>query len=399
MADLTQENIEKQLEDAIDNIDDQNQSSIIFHDWSTETVNVNTLLKRYKEGKFILPLCQRLYVWDEKKRQSLFESIKRNLPCGTIILAEIEGTKYLVDGLQRTTSLMLLTNDKKLTEEDKKMVRNYKISVVTVVDMDLESMKNYFAVLNSGVALAATVRERSKLSENLNTAVLSVANSANQFFRKAETTATFNKSHHHELIAMNSLLAVSSIEFTENKARALCNLLSENEEVILQHTEQAQELINRLASIYEGIDAAISKRSLNANFVGILVHVLVDKPEFIDVQIRALINYIFAGNRAVKEYSVTTSQGGGDAKKCADRYEVLVRLLENPPTLEFDEAAFKRFLKEHKDTDVYDSTGKFVVAYSALTDDDLRALYLANRESKQSVYDKIIENRHKEVIG
>lgn len=42
-----------------------------------------------------------------------FGRLKQNLPCGTIIITEANGIQYLLDGLQRTTSLMLLTNDEK----------------------------------------------------------------------------------------------------------------------------------------------------------------------------------------------------------------------------------------------------------------------------------------------
>ena len=400
MARKVQNSILEELESAIENseeiIQSSNQSSYMFHDWSTETINVNTLLRRYKEERFILPLCQRLYVWDEKKRYSLLKSIKQNLPCGNIILAEIDGVKYLVDGLQRTTSLMLLSNDKKLSDDDKKMVLNYKISVVTVLDMTLNSMKEYFAVLNSGVKLAAIVKERAALSDDLNNAVLLVASSANNFFRDAHTSAVFNKSHHHELIAMNTLLAVSGIGITDIKARALREKIESNEELVLQNIEAAQDIIVRLANIYKNINKKIEVRSLKATFINSLVYIMVDKPEYSNQQIRRVIETIFADRYPIEEYAATTSENVSSVKNCIDRCVVIMKYLENPMVLKFDEKGFKKFLKKYKDTNITDSTGKITIPSNILDTDDFKKMYNASIDEEMEMWDKVIAKRHEE---
>lgn len=395
---LSPEEVMDKMAEAAENAETLEPPQKKIHSWSYETVTVRALLKRWKEKKLFIPIFQRLYVWNDKQRKSLLESVNVNLPCDNITIGELsdDGRKYLLNGLQRLTSLMILSNDKDLTDEEKKAVLDYKILTTTVSDMDLETMIHYFGVLNAGIPLAATVKERSKLPESLNNAVLLVADSADGFFRNVETNATFNKTHHHELISMNALLAVSGIEINENKARKLCTLLRENKEVVLQNIEQAQSVISRLANIYDGVDADIIKRSLNANYVGILIHVMVKNPNFTDLQIRVMTNYIFAGKRSVEEYSETTRQGGGDSKQCADRYELLVNLLSNPNEMGFNEGGLKEFAKKYKDVDLKDSTEKYAVSYKMLSEDEAKSLYLASQNCKQDEWDKIIEEKCKE---
>ena len=173
------------LSAAAEELDDENEIEMKQHDWSSETITVRALLKRYKDNKIELPLCQRLYVWTKSQREALMDSVRLGLPCGMIIVADVDGKKYLLDGLQRTTSLMLMSDNKNMTAEEKKTILDYKITIGTVYDMDISTMKMYFGRLNSGMALATAVKERSKLSEAMNNAILKVA--SHPFFRDADT--------------------------------------------------------------------------------------------------------------------------------------------------------------------------------------------------------------------
>lgn len=90
-CELEQDNVLKVIEQAADELDEDEVSSIKWHEKTVETTSVRAILKRQKEGKIKLPLCQRLYIWNEAMRRSLFESVERNYPCGAIILAELTG--------------------------------------------------------------------------------------------------------------------------------------------------------------------------------------------------------------------------------------------------------------------------------------------------------------------
>lgn len=394
---LDQADITQALEAAADGLDENEVSTKSkFHDWSTENVTVRTLIKRYQEGKFKLPLCQRLYVWNEEKRLSLYYSIRQNLPCGTIIITDVDNIQYLLDGLQRTTSLILLSNDKEhFTSEERKMVLDYKVTLTIVHDMSALGMKDYFSALNSGMALATSVKERSKLSEDLNDAILKI--SANEFFRTVPTSAAFNKAHHHELIAMNTLLAISGCDIGENKAKSLCSRLTAISDAVLTNIGNASSVIERVKTIYGGLTEGVAKRSMNANFIGILVYVMVKNQQFSNDNIAGLINYIFAAPRAVKEYSVTTSNGAGDANKCKARYEVLINLLNSPVTKPFDEAEYKAFRKGQRDKMLKDTTKAYDVAFEEFDEAEQKALYTAQRDGKSVLWNTLVEKKYKQL--
>lgn len=390
---MTKEEIEAALNEAADNLEDDD-SDFSTYESDPRRLSVKTLLKKFKDGELIIPPFQRLYVWNKTKQKLFFKTIEANLPTPSIIMAEYKKVLSLVDGFQRTTTLMLMTNSNDLSKKQKEMVKNYKVDTITVFNMLPQEQKKYFQLLNSGIPLAAIVKERSKLPEAISDTVLSI--SSNTFFTNTEIdrTATFNKSHHHEIIAMNTLLAVSGVEFGENKARALCKLLMKNEDVVMHNVDKAIALIAKIADIYKNLDSEKTKRSMNASFIGMLVRVLSDHNDVTDGQIINLINYIFAKTRAVKEYSQTTGNGSGDAGNCKARYDLLVRWLENPPSQEFDEVEFKKFCKKHKDANVKDSVGEYVIDFNTIDDDTRQALYMAEKAGKTDTYDNIIKNKY-----
>lgn len=335
----TMSNIEEALLEAANNsmLDEGSYHSGKFFHWSLETVDVRTILKRYKEGRLKLPLCQRLYVWSSDMRSELLDSVKSNLPCGNFCIGECDGVLYLVDGLQRMTSLMLLSNDADdfgMSDEDKKLVLDYKIVITTVHDMTTEDMFHYFKVLNSGVCVSAAIKERSKLSPELNRAVLEV--SGHEFFKRLntegnlETISTFYKSSHNELIAENALLAACGCKISENTSKKLCSMLQDYESEIVQHVNDAKKLIDRIDEIYQGIDPKTAKRSLRANFLGSLVYIM-SNTDHTNPEFENLINYVFGGPRVLKEYSLTTSRNANSMGKCSDRYDLLVSILDNQP--------------------------------------------------------------------
>jgi len=299
---------------------------------------------------------------------------------------------------------MLLSNNKqKLTTEQRKQILDYKITLTVVHDISDTTMKNYFSLLNSGIALASAVKDRSKLSDELNETILKV--SSHSFFRtiSVSANATFNKSHHNELIAMNTLLAVSDIEIGENKAKSLCNKISENSELITANTEKAIDIINRLAEIYdnaENISEPIAKRSLNANFLGTLVHVMAKNPQYTNEQITALINRIFADKRAIKEYRDTTTSGAGDFSNCKKRIEILIHILDNPVRIQtVDELELKEWKKDYRDN--YQNLFKahcdksIIVDADELSKEEIQALFVAEQEGKFDNWDSIIKNAYK----
>jgi uncharacterized protein with ParB-like and HNH nuclease domain len=301
-----------------------------WHESHTDRRTVRSFLKKYQEKKIILPLCQRLYVWNEKARTELLDSVERGLLCGSIELATREGNdeiQYLCDGLQRMTSLLLLSNDPSLTEEQRKKVLDYQLTSECVYDLNDDEMALWFLRLNSGITVASATKERAKLPEAVRNEVIKLSGS--EFFRNIadKANATFSKNSHSDIITYNALLAAAGIEMGDNKAKALCSRLTEHEADITANTEKAEQLIERVEQIYNSLADDQIKRSMNANFVSVLVYVIQNN-NFTNEQYNDMINHIFENSRAVKEYSETTRNGAGDADKLKKRYDVIVNILK-----------------------------------------------------------------------
>lgn len=79
-----QQTVEEMLSQAAENVilqdEEEQKESMVkigkrWHESHTDRRTVRSFLKKYQEHKIILPLCQRLYVWNEKART---ESRKHN---------------------------------------------------------------------------------------------------------------------------------------------------------------------------------------------------------------------------------------------------------------------------------------------------------------------------------
>ncbi len=404
-SDSQQQDVVEALGKAVDNAgvqdEEEEKDHLVMvdkrlHASHTERKTVHSLLQMYADHKIVLPICQRLYVWNKKKRADLMDTIERGFLCGSVELATLEGgddTQYLCDGLQRIVSLLLMTNDETLTAEQKTKVLNFKISTEVVYDLNIEEMSIWFLRLNSGVVVASAVKERSKLSENLNEAILNV--SGNQFFRdiSEKTNATFKKSHHHEIIAENILLACAGVKVGSNKAKDLCKRIQEYEADIKANIEKANSVIENLKNIYNGLSDDIIKRSMNANFVSVLVYIMVENNNIKVEQYKELIQYVFANKRAVKEYSNTTHGAAASEEQIKARYEILVNLLNNLPKQQsaFDEDAYHTFVQRNNGKVINTNDCDHPIDFEDIEEEDRKRLYIAcDVEKDRHKYEDII---------
>lgn len=361
---------------------------------------VKYILQQYKQKNIVLPLAQRLYVWDKKKREALLDSIERGFKCGSIELATRENdnnkTLYLCDGLQRIVSLSLLTNDPDLTEEQKKMILEYQIAVEITYELDDEEMDIWFFRLNSGVPVASVVKERAKLPVNLSNAVLRVSN--NPFFREISDKAstTFRKSHHHEIIAENALLACAGVKVGSLKAKDLCNRIRDYEADITANVDKAVELVNKISSVYKNIKDEIVMRSMNANFVSVLCYAMV-KENLTNEQIVNLIESIFAKRPPIKEYRFTTGTGSASEDSVQRRYEVLINLINNPIKTNdaAEEAKFQDFLKQSEGTVITTKNGNNGCDFAEFDKTEQHDLFLNQNNTEK--WNEIVTKKYHEL--
>ncbi len=68
--------------------------------------SLDEIRKNYDRKEFRIPKYQRGYVWDSARRGKLIDSLLRGYPIGSIIIWRNEDIKYILDGQQRTRSLL-----------------------------------------------------------------------------------------------------------------------------------------------------------------------------------------------------------------------------------------------------------------------------------------------------
>lgn len=380
--------VSKALADAIENDrlkDEEEQevkdcNGIRYHESHTDRRTVHSILKRFAEHNIVIPDCQRLYIWRQKNRDSLMDSVRKGLLCGSITLCTLEGgddTQYLIDGLQRITSLLILTNDESLSEEDKTKVNNYQVSMEIVYNMTLEEMADYFVKKNSGIAVSAATKNNASLPSNIR--AIGMKLSRNEFFQNIAEKAntTFSKNEHNKVIAWNALLACAGVEVDSIKSADITKRLVAYESDVMNHTEEAEILIERLSKIYALLtDDKFIKRSMNANFVSILVYVMHNNPDISNEQIAHCIETIFAKGKAIPQYSATTGGYGACKENCKKRYSIIVDLLNNSESDEqTDDEAFKTFCKKNNNRVFNTNDEEHPVCFADMTDKEQELVY------------------------
>ncbi|MDK2819996.1 MAG: DUF262 domain-containing protein [Mycoplasmataceae bacterium] len=69
-------------------------------------MTIDKLIEEYEEGILKIPRIQRNLVWTPKQKNDLQDTIKNKFPFGVILLSKVNEQKYIIDGLQRTTTIM-----------------------------------------------------------------------------------------------------------------------------------------------------------------------------------------------------------------------------------------------------------------------------------------------------
>ncbi len=309
---------------------------------SSETVTIKTLINRYKKGSIQIPKCQRLYVWKESDVDLLADSILHNFPMGVIIIGECEKEKYLLDGLQRITSIVKLLSSDKLSKEDKKEITDYRVVVETIHGMTMDDMNAFIQRCNMGVKMSAATKHRAGLPSSLFNAVLDLA--GKPVFREVKTNRTFTTAAHNELIAMHSLLAAAGIPAGKNTAAELCKRLKACEPEIMLKVDEANRLVDFLSDVFfempdfleaMGQDEETAKvraehlsvKALNVNFAAALFRLMEKNPDVTVGEVQYIVSQIFAGKNAAKDYAATTSRNSADEKSLINRVKVLEQYL------------------------------------------------------------------------
>ncbi|GHU80053.1 hypothetical protein FACS1894191_4350 [Clostridia bacterium] len=393
---------------------DENEEDITFHSRNYSRMTVKQMLRKLTEMIYIMPPVQREFVWKKEQIKALYNSIKSNYSLGVIIVAECEdGKQYILDGLQRTTAIAKLTQDPIYTIGKKKgtltksqeaeykeictQISRYELGVETIQDVKTKELANYFMLLNSGVMLNRTTKERANLKDNLLVIIREL--SKHPFFLQDEDkgsygitkNASFYAQAHSTTIAYCAALSVAGMEISELNAKTLVTALNENEEKVLANIEKAHDIIDRLPEAYRFISEPICKKSINATFLGTLCYAIASNPDVENSTITRIINYIWeTPTLALRAYSDTTSHGAGHSAQCKERYNLISKLIKNPPKLKINEIGFKAFEKKNADTTLTTIAGDYALPYSQADNDTLQDIFVAQINGDVDAYDSII---------
>jgi len=311
---------------------------------STETVSVKTIVNRYKKGNITIPACQRLYVWKQSDVDLLLDSINHNFPIGILMLGDCDGKKYLLDGLQRLTSIVASLNRTDLTKEQKNAILEYRIVVETIRGMDMDDMNAFIQRCNMGVKMSSATKHRAGLPSSLFDLVVGLA--GKEAYRTLKTNRTFTTGAHNELIAMHSLLTAAKLFGGKNTASELCKRMKAGEDLVLQNQHIAEKMIDFVINAFVDMprflkddkhymerdvqDTAdhLSVKGLNTNFVSAVFRILMKHPEMTQRELQEMILHIFEGTKAIKEYSATTARNASDERNMSNRLVFLEGLLQ-----------------------------------------------------------------------
>lgn len=299
------------------------------------------LIKMYHDKDLIIPYFQRLFVWSEEQQNGLIYSVLHNLSCGCLVMAtDCTGKFYLLDGVQRlNTCLRAAINP--VYADQKNDILDYKITVDVLYNLTIEDMKIMFKYLNSGIVLALSYKELSKIDEKIVNDVQLVTNP--RFFENIEyKNRTFSTQGQHINIALNAILAYSSGEYfigeRDNKMTYIINYFnnSDNHASIKESCPKAIELLNRISQIYNEMLKVDSgekmqkriKRSCNANFWSVMMYIMHDEEWVKDEYIINIINDIFKNGRALEDYACTVRNSSNTARNNIARHEYLLKLLK-----------------------------------------------------------------------
>lgn len=380
------------LEDAVNvMLDDEEDAEIVCKKYksSIEQKTFRSVLKLYNSKKLVIPNCQRPYIWSSLNIDNLFWTIDHALPIGMFLFAEHNGTIYLLDGLQRFTTLSnkLLSLSSK---EEQKELLDIPLTVSTTYNMTLEDMLTYFRMINSAVALASAVKARAELPAEMQDIILKLSKEAD-VFKLYNVTKTFLKNQHAETIVSNLFPAVLGEKYIENQPKTLVNYINAHlEDIDSQVVGDCWNIINRISEAYLWLkDTSIISRSISSSSLSSLIYVVNEFKELSAENIADMIYCTFKERRFNPEYSKHCGSTAYRATKVEGRIKYWKDLALKVMN-DFDIDGFKDFNKT--------KLGKFVNGFDSnikrewndIPDAQRKALYTAYAKENHSEWDKIL---------
>lgn len=218
IKELENKTIDEMLQDSEDTLIENDNKDIdtpikLWHEWHIKIYTVKQLLKMKKDKSLIIPTIQRGYVWNKKLRDGLLDSIEVNIPCSTITLCVLDEVTYLIDGLQRIVSNLILVGEYAEDNELLKVINSYKIAC-TIIEVDtMLQMKDLFIIYNSTSVKVSVIERKLAVIEDSTREVLDTIANTWKDVDMNNIKASYFKSGHPLHISANIL----AYELTKNE--------------------------------------------------------------------------------------------------------------------------------------------------------------------------------------
>lgn len=89
-----------------------------------DNILIEDIISSFMDKTLQIPRIQRDLVWPKEKKIELQKTIQKGFPFGVILISEIDGVQYVIDGLQRTTTIVEIFKNI-FRNMDKKTLQGY----------------------------------------------------------------------------------------------------------------------------------------------------------------------------------------------------------------------------------------------------------------------------------
>lgn len=236
---------------------------------------VQTLVNKVKRGNIVLKhkLQRREGVWNKETKSLLIDSLLRGYIVNPIHTISEGGKQYVIDGVQRLSTLSSFLNDEfalsknlkpveienesyeiagkkfsKLDEPVADALNSAQIQVYEITEYTDKDVRDMFSRLNSGRPLNTTQKMTPNLSDYMSDAIVDIV--SHPFFEKALTPAQF-KSSVDQAIAMEVLMLCATTEGYEIASFSR----KDKEKFIEQHNyDQQDEKVSLIKQALDKLD-------------------------------------------------------------------------------------------------------------------------------------------------
>lgn len=300
---------------------------------------VQTLTNKVKRGNIVLKhkLQRREGVWNKETKSLLIDSLLRGYIVNPIHTISEGGKQYVIDGVQRLSTLSSFLNDEfalsknlkpveienesyeiaskkfsKLDEPVADALNSAQIQVYEITEYTDKDVRDMFSRLNSGRPLNTTQKMTPNLSDYMSDAIVDIV--SHPFFEKALTPAQF-KSSVDQAIAMEVLMLCATTEGYEIASFSR----KDKEKFIEQHNYDQQDekvaLIKQaLDKLDENLDDEVKIPKTSLSFIIFAVCCVIKEKKGMAKAMDAIKDFLanYDSNEEYKGY-ITQGTSGGES--------------------------------------------------------------------------------------